>query len=273
MPSPSSPCAAPASVLAAVPPGRLLSVNVGRARSADRAGFEGAFAEGLGSGIDKRPADGSVAVAAPGPKGTGGSGLAGDAVVNRRHHGGDDQAVYAFAREDLDVWERELGRPLPGGSFGENLTTSGLDVNGARIGERWRIGTDLLLEVSAPRIPCRVFADWLGETGWMKRFTQAAAPGAYLRVIEPGEIRAGDPVAVVHRPGHEVTISFAFRALTTERTLLPRLLAAGQALPSEMREKALAFGEGRKSAAGGLGGGQERKEGFEVAPPATNVPV
>ncbi|WP_058046783.1 MOSC domain-containing protein [Streptomyces roseifaciens] len=218
----------------------LLSVNVGRAGTADLPGAPG-FEAGMATGIDKRPVEGPVAVAAPGPKGIGGSGLAGDEIVSLRHHGGDDQAVYAFAREDLDRWEQELGRPLPNGSFGENLTTTGLDVNGALIGERWRIGADLVLEVSAPRIPCRTFATWLGEAGWIKRFTQEAAPGAYLRVIEPGEIRAGDPVTVVHRPAHHVTVSFLFRAGTVERALLPDVLAAGDALTAGTREKALAY--------------------------------
>ncbi|MFI1797772.1 MOSC domain-containing protein [Streptomyces sp. NPDC020379] len=214
----------------------LHSVNIGRGRSEDLPGF----AAGLATGIDKRPVTGPVAVAAPGPRGTGGSGLAGDTVVNLRHHGGDDQAVYAFAREDLDRWERELGRALPDGAFGENLTTSGVDVNGALIGERWRVGADLVLEVSSPRIPCRTFATWLGEEGWVKRFTQAAAPGAYLRVIAPGEVRAGDPVTVVHRPDHAVSISYVYRARTLERDLLPGVLAAGDALPAGIREKALA---------------------------------
>ncbi|MFI9720444.1 MOSC domain-containing protein [Streptomyces sp. NPDC052396] len=230
---------------------RILSVNLGSAATVDdRPGHPGEFTGGLATGIDKRPVAGPVAVAAPGPKGVAGSGLAGDSVVLRRHHGGDDQAVYAFAREDLDFWERELGRILPPGSFGENLTTTGVDVNGARIGERWRIGERLLLEVTSPRIPCRTFADWLKESGWIKRFTQAAAPGAYLRVIEPGEVRAGDPVTVVHRPEHEVSISFAFRASTTERALLPRVLAAGDGLHPELRQKALAHRAGQRSVEG-----------------------
>ncbi|MEU2869059.1 MOSC domain-containing protein [Streptomyces olivoreticuli] len=217
---------------------QLLSVNLGRDRTDE--GLPG-FAPGLATGIDKRPADGAVAVAAPGPKGIAGSGLAGDTIVTLRHHGGDDQAVYAFAREDLDRWERELGRTLPNGAFGENFTTGGIDVNAALIGERWRVGPDLLLEVTSPRIPCRTFATWLGEAGWIKRFTQEAAPGAYLRVIEPGEVRAGDPVTVVHRPDHAVTVSFLFRASTTERALLPDVLAAGDALHPEAHEKALAY--------------------------------
>lgn len=214
---------------------KLLTVNLGQPIPSEYTDAEG------GTGIDKRPVDGPVAVTAPGPKGTGGSGLAGDAVVDLRHHGGDDQAVYAYAREDLDDWQRELGRELANGFFGENLTTSGVEVTGARIGERWRVGPQLLLEVTSPRIPCRTFHGWLGERGWLKRFTQAAVPGAYLRVIEAGEIRAGDAVEVVHRSDHEVTIELMFRALTSRRELLPRLLEAGGALPEEARRKALKY--------------------------------
>ncbi|MFD0888693.1 MOSC domain-containing protein, partial [Streptosporangium algeriense] len=165
-----------------------------------------------------------------GPTGTAGSGVAGDVIGDLRDHGGDDQAVYAYAREDLDLWEPELGRELRNGVFGENLTTSGLDVNGALIGERWRIGADLVLEVTSARIPCRTFAGWLAEKGWVRRFTQAARPGAYLRVIEPGRIEAGDRIEVVLRPGHDVTVEVLFRALTTQAELLPRTLAAGEAL-------------------------------------------
>ncbi|MFD6550186.1 MOSC domain-containing protein [Streptomyces sp. NPDC058398] len=207
---------------------KLLSVNLGRARAVPYTDQPGGM-----TGIDKRPVDGPVRVTVPGPKGTGGSGLAGDAVCHLRHHGGDDQAVYAVAREDLDDWERELGRTLPNGGFGENLTTLGLDVSGALIGERWRMGSGLVLEVTCGRIPCRTFQEHLGEKGWVRRFTHRGAPGAYLRVIEPGEIRSGDPVEIVHRPGHDVTVAVQFRASTTERTLLPSLLAAGEALHPE----------------------------------------
>lgn len=215
---------------------KLLTVNVGRPKT-----VEYADAPGGATGIDKKPADGAVRVMDPGPKGEGASGLAGDAVCDLRHHGGTDQAVYAFAREDLDFWERELGRPLTNGAFGENLTTSGLDVSGARIGERWRIGGELVLEVTSGRVPCRTFASWLGEKGWVKRFTQQGAPGAYLRVIEPGEIRAGDAIEIVHRPDHEVTVDLSFRADTTERTLLPQVLAAGDALHPEQLKDALEY--------------------------------
>jgi MOSC domain-containing protein YiiM len=204
---------------------KLLSVNVGHPRPNPwKTGPEV-------TGIDKRPVDGPVQVTAPGPKGAGDVGLAGDRVYDVAHHGGTDQAVYAYAREDLDHWQRELERPLPNGMFGENLTTAGLDVNGALIGERWRIGQDVVLEVSCSRIPCGTFQGWLDRGGWIKRFTRAAIPGAYLRVITPGEIRAGDPVEIVHRPtAHEVTVALQFRAVTTEPGLLPLVLAA-DALP------------------------------------------
>ncbi|MET7977189.1 MOSC domain-containing protein [Streptomyces mirabilis] len=212
---------------------KLLSLNIARPRAVPYTDHP----EGL-TGIDKRPVDGPVRVTAPGPKGVGTSGLAGDAVCDLRHHGGNDQAVYAVAREDLDDWGRELGRPLASGAFGENLTTQGLDVSGARIGERWRVGSEVVLEVTSGRIPCRTFQGHVGEQRWVKRFTQKGAPGAYLRVIEPGEIRAGDPIEVVHRPDHEVTVAFAFRAETTERALLTRVLAAGDALHPELLEMA-----------------------------------
>jgi MOSC domain-containing protein YiiM len=209
---------------------KLLSVNVGKPRPNPWKGLRA-------TGIDKRPVDGPVAVTAPGPKGTGTVGLAGDRVYDVKHHGGSDQAVYAYAREDLDRWEAELGRPLANGNFGENLTTAGLDVNGALIGERWRIGPDAVLEVSCPRIPCATFQGWLERDGWVRRFTQAAVPGAYLRVIEPGDIRVGHPVEIVHRPRHDVTVALTFRAFTREPELLPRVLAAG-ALPEEDRRLA-----------------------------------
>ncbi|QNP70712.1 MOSC domain-containing protein [Streptomyces roseirectus] len=217
---------------------KILSVNLGRLTAVPYTEQP----QGL-TGIDKRPVAGPVRVSAPGPKGTGGSGLAGDEIAHLRHHGGDDQAVYAVAREDLDTWERELGRPLNAGAFGENLTTEGLEVSGALIGERWRIGAEVVLEVTSGRVPCLTFQGHLGEQQWVKRFTRAAAPGAYLRVIEPGEIRAGDAVEIVHRPDHEVTVAMAFRAVTTERELLPRLLTVGEALHPEWRERTLEYVE------------------------------
>lgn len=209
---------------------KLLSVNVGQPRPSPKT-------EVMVTGIDKRPVDGPVMVTHAGAKGTGIVGLAGDRVYDVQHHGGPDQALYAYAREDLDRWAAELDRTLPSGMFGENLTTAGVDVNGALIGERWRVGAEVILEVSCPRIPCRTFAGWLAEEGWIKRFTQAARSGAYLRVIQPGEIRGDDPIEIVHRPGHDVSIEVVFRAVTLEPELLPRLLTA-DALPRDLRELA-----------------------------------
>lgn len=191
------------------------------------------------TGIDKRPTDAAVEVRAPGPmRGGLGSGLVGDLVSEQKHHGGDDQAVYAYAREDLDAWEAELGREIGNGVFGENLTTAGIDVTNAVIGERWRVGDDgLVLEVTRPRTPCRTFAAWLEIDGWMKTFTRRAVPGAYLRVITPGTVRAGDGISLLERPDHAVTIGLVFRAMMTDASLLPALLVA-DALPEPLKQKA-----------------------------------
>jgi MOSC domain-containing protein YiiM len=209
----------------------VLSVNLARVRD-----NPDPRAQQKLTGIDKIATSEPVLVRAPGPMHDGlGSGLVGDTIGNQKVHGGDDQAVYAYAREDLDAWEAQLQRELTDGIFGENLTTSGVDVTGARIGERWRIGADgLLLEVSAPRTPCRTFAEFLHLNQWIKTFTQVGKPGAYLRVISPGTVRAGDAIAIDYRPDHDVTIGLVFRARMTEPELLPRLLVA-DALSAELR--------------------------------------
>jgi MOSC domain-containing protein YiiM len=209
---------------------RVISVNIGRPRP-------NPWKEMTLTGIDKQPVEGPVMVRPVRAKGLGMVGLAGDKVFDVRNHGGPDMAVYAYAREDLDDWATQLGRPLSSGMFGENLTTEGADPNGALIGERWRIGADLILEVSSPRIPCGTFQGWLDQAGWIKRFTLAARPGAYFRVIESGPVQAGDPIEIVSRPDHDVTVSVSFRALTIEPDLLPRLLVA-DALPRELRDLA-----------------------------------
>ena len=192
------------------------------------------------SGINKAPSSAPVAVRAPGPRRGGlGSGIVGDSVCDSKHHGGDDQAVYAYAREDLDRWAGELGRELTNGMFGENLTTSGVDLTACLIGERWSVGDDgLLLEVTSPRTPCQTFVKWLEIPGWIKTFTAANLPGAYFRVIEPGTVRAGDAVEVVSRPEHSVTIGIVFRALMGERGLWPSVAAAGDALPEKISAQA-----------------------------------
>jgi MOSC domain-containing protein YiiM len=187
------------------------------------------------TGINKRPVEHPVAVRAPGPKTTGlHSGLVGDQIFDIDSHGGDDQAVYAYAYEDYRWWQERLSRPLPNGLFGENLTTEGVDVNGAVIAERWHIGPDLVLQPTFGRIPCATFRYKMGEPGWLKTFTRSGRPGAYLRVLEPGDVRAGDTVTVTDRPAHGVTIALAFRAYMTDRTLVTELLARA-ALPDDLR--------------------------------------
>jgi MOSC domain-containing protein YiiM len=207
----------------------VLSVNLARVRP-------NPDAPSRSTGIDKMAAHEAVMVRPPGPMRNGlGSGLVGDTIGNQKLHGGDDQAVYAYAREDLDGWEAVLARGLSNGMFGENLTTSGVDVTGARIGERWRVGTDgLVLEVSAPRTPCRTFSAFLQLRSWIKTFTEAGKPGAYFRVISPGTVRAGDAISIDHRPDHDVTIGLVFRARMSAPELLPQLLAA-DALSSELK--------------------------------------
>jgi MOSC domain-containing protein YiiM len=194
-------------------------------------------AKGVGvTGINKRPVDHLVAVRAPGPRTTGlHSGLVGDQIFDIEAHGGDDQAVYAYAREDYDWWQARLSRRLTNGLFGENLTTEGVDVNGAVIGERWRIGPRLVLQPTFGRTPCVTFQRRMGEPRWVKTFTRANRPGAYLRVLEPGEVWAGDPVTVEERPAHGVTIALAFRAYLTEPELLPGLVDM-DGLPDDLRQ-------------------------------------
>jgi MOSC domain-containing protein YiiM len=174
------------------------------------------------SGIDKKPLPGRVAV--------GELGLDGDVQVNRRYHGGEGQAVYAYAQEDADWWAAELDRELPPGRFGENLRTSGLDLTSAVLGERWAVGT-ALLEVTAPRIPCANFERFWGVPQLVRRFTAHGASGAYLRVLTTGEIGAGDEITVAHRPDHGVTTGDAFRAFTTRKSRLPELAPALSFLP------------------------------------------
>lgn len=183
------------------------------------------------TGIDKR-ATHEIEVFDPGPKGTGGSGVEGDAVMNRRHHGGTDQAVYAFAREELDAWGSDLGRDLAPGAFGENLTTAGFDVDAAVVGEQWRVGGRVVLQVTGPRVPCATFAAHLGVRGWVKAFTARGRTGAYLAVLQPGTIRAGDAVEVAWRPGHGITVPTAFRAWMGERELAREVLAARALTPA-----------------------------------------
>ncbi|QKE86183.1 MOSC domain-containing protein [Arthrobacter sp. NEB 688] len=196
----------------------MRSVNVGASR-------DGVGSRGRASAIDKQPVA-SVEVRDPGPKRGGlGSGVVGDDVVSRRHHGGSSQAVYAVAREELDHWGGVLERVLPDGQFGENLTTQGLDVDGAVVGERWRVGS-ALLEVTGPRIPCATFGAWMGERGWVRRFTERGRTGAYLAVVEPGTVSTGDVVEVLERPAHGIVVPRVFRALCGDLEAADEVLGA-----------------------------------------------
>lgn len=185
----------------------VVSVNVGRT-------VEVPWGKLRRSAIDKRPVSGPVHI--------GHKGLAGDEIADLVNHGGPDQAVYAYAAEDLQAWSDVLGRELVPGQFGENLTTRGIDVNQAHAGDRWRIG-GALLELAGVRIPCAVFQGFVDEKQWVKRFAQGKLPGPYFRVLEEGAVAAGDTVELVEQRDHEITVEFLFRALTTERHLVPRL--------------------------------------------------
>jgi MOSC domain-containing protein YiiM len=172
--------------------------------------------DGEHSGIDKRAIDG--------PAGVGHLGIEGDEQGDTANHGGRDQALYAYAQEDADHWVAALDRDLPPGRFGENLRTVGIDVSTAPIGTRWRLGSDVEVEVTAPRIPCRTFAGFWDVPDLVSRFLSAGRPGAYLRVLAPGTVHAGDPIEIVDVPDHDVTVADAMRIATRDRHLAARLL-------------------------------------------------
>jgi MOSC domain-containing protein YiiM len=187
----------------------VVSVNVGAIREVSWRGRT------VRTGIWKDPVEGPVAV--------GSEQVAGDEQADRRVHGGPDMAVYAYAVEDAAWWSEELGRPIPPGTFGENLTVAGVDVSGAAIGDRWRIG-DVVLEVSQPRLPCFKLGIRLGDQRVVRRFARAGRPGAYLRVIVPGTVEAGQPVSVTPAAGPVVRLrELAGRDLPAD--LAARILA------------------------------------------------
>jgi MOSC domain-containing protein YiiM len=192
------------------------------------------------TGINKRPVPSAV-LRAPGPKGGGlGSGVVGDFIGDKRSHGGDRQAVYAFAREELDWWQERLGRALASGSFGENLTTADLAVDDSRIGDRWTVGAEVVLEVTGPRIPCATFRHRMGEQGWLRRFTEVGRSGAYLAVVTGGVALPGDQIEVVARPEHDITVLLAFRAFSGDLDAAERVVAAhclGEADEDWLRER------------------------------------
>jgi MOSC domain-containing protein YiiM len=189
--------------------GRVLSVNVGAVRAF---AYDGRPAR---SAIWKSPADGRVAVR--------GVNLAGDDQADRQAHGGPDKVVYAYAVEDARWWQEQIGRPLGYGEFGENLSTEGIELNDALVGERWQIGTTVL-EVSEPRIPCWRLGVRMSDKPFPRRFTEALRPGAYLRLIVEGSVGAGDEIRVLERPAGSLTVRDVFRIYTRDRDEVQRLL-------------------------------------------------
>ncbi len=200
---------------------RLLTVNVVEGL------IPGPKETGL-TAIDKRPQGGRVAV--------GVLGLERDRVCDTKNHGGPDQAVYCYAQEDADWWAGELDRDIPPGLFGENLRTEGLDITNALIGEVWRLGESVEVMVRAPRMPCVTFQHRMQLKGWVKRFQQAGCPGAYLKVLKTGTIGAGDPIEILSRPDHEVTIADMFAAQDSAK--MQGMLDSGVDLMDELREAA-----------------------------------
>jgi MOSC domain-containing protein YiiM len=199
--------------------GKLLSVNVGSPREIEWLGRREA------TSIWKSPVEGRVPVR--------GVNVAGDDQADREFHGGPDKAVYAYAHEDTVWWERELGRELEHGNFGENLTVSGVDVTGAVVGERWEIGT-AVLEVAQPRIPCWKLGARMEDASFPVHFAAAGRPGAYLRIVEEGEMGAGDGVRVVGKPEHGITVGDVARIYHQERGRASTLLDALSSAPTGM---------------------------------------
>ena len=195
---------------------RLLSVNVAEIREIPRRGRM------VKTGIWKFPVDGRVAVR--------GVNVDGDQQADLKVHGGEFQALYAYAREDYDWWAGELGREMPPGTFGENLTVEGIDLAEALVGERWRVGSTTL-EVSLPRIPCFKLAHKMEDPKFIKRFAQARRPGTYLRIIDEGELGAGDEIEVLERPGHGVTIGLLNETKLFDQTLASKVIEARDELP------------------------------------------
>ena len=193
--------------------GQVLSVNVGAVREFE---YHGRPAK---SGIWKSPVAGRIAAR--------GVNLDGDDQADREAHGGPDKAIYAYAVEDYRWWERKMGRPFAYGEFGENLTTEGIDVNQALVGERWEIGT-AVVEISEPRIPCWRLGVRMNDPVFPRRFAEAMRPGAYQRIVVEGSVGAGDEIRVVARPGHDLTIRDVFRIYVRDRDEVERLLAVPQ---------------------------------------------
>jgi MOSC domain-containing protein YiiM len=202
---------------------RLISVNVGLPKEVDTG------RRIVETAIWKTPVEERVKVRH--------DNLEGDRQADLTVHGGPDKAVYAYAIEETRLWEKELGRDLGPGAFGENLTTEGVDVSGAVLGERWRVGTTLL-EVVQPRLPCFKLGLKMGDPTFLKTFAQASRPGAYLKIIEEGDLGAGDAIEVDlgGRPDHGVSVRLVSDAMLVDHSLIPRAREAPQLIAS-LREQ------------------------------------
>ncbi|MEO8788907.1 MAG: MOSC domain-containing protein [Candidatus Tumulicola sp.] len=184
-------------------------MNVGAVRAVPYAGTE------ITTAIFKEPVAGPVAVR--------GVNLDGDDQADRSVHGGPYQAVYAYATEDYEWWAATLGRPMAPGQFGENLTTKGVDVNGALVGERWRVGSTVL-RVTIPRVPCFKLGLKMGDPRFLKHFAESLRPGSYLSIVSEGRVTAGDSIEVIWRPAHRLTIRDAARIRMFEHERSSELL-------------------------------------------------
>jgi len=175
---------------------QLTSINIGKERQQQRNDYIET------TGIYKMPVDGAVEIKA--------LGIDGDAVLDTKNHGGPDQALYIYGGADYEYWEQEIGRELAPGTFGDNLTISGLESAAFNVGDYLHIG-DVKLQVTAPRIPCGTFATRMEDPQWVKKFRAAERPGLYVRVIKEGMIKAGDPVTVEKYTGETVSIVQVYR--------------------------------------------------------------
>jgi MOSC domain-containing protein YiiM len=200
--------------------GKVVSVNVSLALSVERSG------EIVRTGIFKQPIVGRVPLR--------GVNLRGDEQADRSVHGGPDRAVYAYASEDYEWWRGDLGRDLSPGKFGDNLTTGGVDVSGALVGERWRVGS-AILQVTSPRVPCYKLALALEDPHFIRKFAQALRPGAYLSVVEEGDFGTGDPIEIIAQPSHRLSIAEMARIYLFERSRLADMLEVPE-LPGSWRD-------------------------------------
>jgi len=180
---------------------RVISINVGTVREVEWRG------EMVATAIWKAPVPGRVALR--------GVNFAGDDQADRMVHGGPDKAVYAYAREDYDYWHTHEGLDVEPALFGENLTVEGIDLSSALIGERWSVGSTLL-EVAQIRLPCFKLGIRLGDPRFPRRFQHVGRMGAYLRVVQEGEVGAGDAIEVVFRPTHGVSLTTMLEALDND---------------------------------------------------------